>query len=445
MGAVRLSGPLAIRIGCALLRAAGRGGPQGAPAHARAVFGRFADGRGRPIDQGYLVTFRGPRSFTGEDTAELWAHGSPAVLGRLLAEAVARGARPALPGEFTLRAFLSGRIDATQAEAVRDLVEARTSFQAGVALDQVEGRVSREVERQKERLMEAIARLEASIEFGEEGEAERFLPEGGVMAGVRAIRRELERLADGFERGRRVREGARVAIIGCPNVGKSSLFNRLLEEDRAIVTAAPGTTRDLLEESVDLRGIPVALVDTAGIQRARDEADVEAVRRAWGAVERADLLLAVLDRSRPLREEDLEVLARLDGAEAVVVLNKSDLRSAIGPDRVLSLRERYGALEVSARSGEGVDDLRRRLSEAVAGGRLASREEICLTNVRHHDLVARAAGALRRAEAAARGGAGDEYVALDLKEALDRLGEITGEVGADDIYERIFGSFCIGK
>ncbi len=443
VGVVRISGPRAAAIALRLFSPA-RPAPE-APDSQRAVFGRFRSIAGETIDQGYLVIFRSPRSFTGEETAELWVHGSPAVLHRLVDEAVASGARPATPGEFSLRAFLNGRIDATQAEAIRDLIEARTSFQAQVALDQVSGRISREVDRLKDRLAGIVARVEASIEFSEEAEAERFAPEGGVPAAVRALGREMERLAGTFERGRRVREGAAVAIVGSPNVGKSSLFNRLLEEDRAIVTPIAGTTRDLLEETLDLNGIPVRLTDTAGLHDPRNEADAEAVRRARGALERADLLLLVLDWSRPLRDEERELLRGLERGRSIVVFNKSDLRCDVGMDQALSMRRRHAAFEVSARSGEGIEDLRRRLAEAVGGPKVASREEIVLTNVRHRDLVEKAAAALRRAEAASRDGSGDEYMVLDLKEALDRLGEITGAVGVEGIYDRIFRDFCIGK
>jgi len=352
---------------------------------------------------------------------------------------------PATPGEFALRAFLNGRIDATQAEAIRDLVEARTLHQARVAHAQSTGTVAHAVADLKERLVETVAHVEAAIEFSEEPEAARFLPEGGILARARGVRSAIERLAASFERGRRIREGAVVALTGSPNVGKSSLFNRLLSEERAIVTPLAGTTRDLLEETIEMDGVPVLLVDTAGLHAPGDEAEAEAVRRARAAAEGADQVIVVLDWSRALRAEELESLERFDATRAVVVLNKVDARCGIGLDRVLYLRKRHDVLEVSARTGEGLEDLRRRLLSRVSPAGALSPDELFLTSLRQRDLLARAAESLRRAEAAARDGLGGECMALDLREALDRLGEITGEVGLDEIYDQLFSSFCIGK
>lgn len=440
IGVVRLSGPRAIAIATGLFRPSGN-----VAADARIAFGRFEDQGGEMIDHGYLAVFHPPATFTGEETAELWAHGSPAALRLLVQAAVALGARPATPGEFSLRAFLNGRMDVTQAEAIRDLIEARTAFQAKVAHDQVLGRISAEVNRLKDRLADVVARLEASIEFSEESEAGRFLPEGGVLSEIDSLRSDVEQLAETFERGRRVRDGATVAIVGSPNAGKSSLFNRLLEEDRAIVTAVAGTTRDILEETLDLRGIPVALRDTAGLHDPGNEADAEAVRRARGAIATADVVILVLDGSRPLQGDERALLAGLDMARALVAINKVDLDSGIGLDEALRLKQSHGAFEISARTGAGIDALRRALEEAVSSGAAASREETFITNVRQRDLLAKAARALARASEGARRGVSDEYLILDYREALDRLGEITGEVGIDGIYERIFRNFCIGK
>jgi tRNA modification GTPase len=442
VGVVRLSGPRAVAIATKMFRPS-RPGLEAAPG--QAAFGRFVDAEGETIDHGYLVLFRAPGTFTGEETAELWAHGSPAALRTLVVTGVGLGARPATPGEFTLRAFLNGRIDATQAEAIRDLIEARTAFQAKVAHDQVRGRISAGVNRLKDRLAAMIARLEASIEFAEEAEADRFLPEGGPLPEARALRDALETLAGTYERGRRVREGASVALVGAPNGGKSSLFNRLLEEERAIVTPVAGTTRDILEETLDLGGIPATLLDTAGICEPRDEADAEAVRRARGALLSSDLLIVVLDWSRALRDDEKALLGTIDEARSILVLNKVDLACRLGLGEAMRLRRRYGAIEVSAKSGQGIETLRQRLAQAVGWGAAAGREEIFITNVRHRDLLLRAAAALARAEEGSQCGVTDECLLLDYHEALDRLGEITGEVGIDGIYERIFKDFCIGK
>jgi tRNA modification GTPase len=443
IGVVRLSGPRAFALAAGLFRTATKA-PE-SPAPGQAVFGRFVDASGETIDHGYLVRFRPPASFTGEETAELWAHGSPVALRLILSAAVSSGARPATPGEFTLRAFLNGRIDVTQAEAIRDLIEARTAFQAKVAHEQVRGRISAEVNRLKDRLVDLSARLEAAIEFSEEAEAERFLPEGGAPAEARALRKHIEALAGTYERGRSVREGAMVALVGSPNVGKSSLFNRLLEEERAIVTPAAGTTRDILEESLVLGGIPVTLLDTAGLHETTDEAGAEAVRRARGALSGADRVLLVLDWSRPLLEDERRLLRDTASGRTIVVLNKIDLPCGIGLDTALGLKREHEALEVSARSGEGITALRARLRDVVGSGPAVDGMDTFVTNVRHHDLLVRAAAALARAEDGSRRGIAEECLLLEYREALDRLGEITGEVGIDGIYDRIFSTFCIGK
>jgi tRNA modification GTPase len=443
IGVVRLSGPRAITLAWSLFRPAAK--ITAPPATGQTLFGRFIDAAADTIDHGYLVVFRPPATFTGEETAELWGHGSPAALRHLLSAAVAAGARPATPGEFTLRAFLNGRIDITQAEAIRDLIEARTAFQAKVAHDQVRGRISEAVNHLKDRLVELLARLEASIEFSEESEAARFLPEEGPWREALSLRQAIETLAGTYERGRRVREGATVALAGSPNVGKSSLFNRLLEEDRAIVTPVEGTTRDVLEETLDLGGIPVALLDTAGLHAPRDEAGAEAVRRAREAFESADRVVVILDGSRPLKEEEEAFIDAIEHKQGLVVLNKIDLACGLGLDTALRLKQRFGALEVSAKTGQGIEALRRALRQAVASEAVAGREEPFITNVRHRDLLARAAAALARAEEGARRGVSVEYLLLDCREALDRLGEITGVVGTEGIYERIFLNFCIGK
>lgn len=447
IGVLRLSGPRSASIASALFSPAtgSAAAPPGtSPGPRRLRFGRFLDAGGATLDHGYLVVFDPPRTFTGEESAELWAHGSPVVLRLLLERAVTLGARPATPGEFSLRAFLNGRIDVTQAEAIRDLIEARTAFQARVAIDQVRGRISAEVDRLKDRLAETVARLEASIEFSEEEDARLFLPRDGVHTDLAGARRAIEALAATWDRGRLVRDGAAVVIIGAPNVGKSSIFNKLLYEDRAIVTAVPGTTRDLLEETIDLAGVPVRLIDTAGLHDPRDAADTEAVRRAREASEGVDLLLVVLDRSRPLLRDERDLLRGLGTRRALSVLNKSDLPPGLGAGDMAALAGGTPPIEVSARTGDGLEALRECLAQSVAREGI-ERECVFVTNLRHRDLLVKSAAAVRRAEGAARDGLQPECLLIDLKEALDRLGEITGEVGIEGIYERIFRNFCIGK
>jgi tRNA modification GTPase len=439
---VRLSGPRAVAIASALFSAAANGDPAET---GRARFGTFRATDGEAIDRGYLVVFRPPRSFTGEEVAECWTHGSPAVLRGIVEAAAARGARPAEPGEFTWRALVHGRIDLTQAEGLRDLIEARTLHAARVAHLQERGRLSSALQPIKDALADLLARAEASIEFGEEPDIAAASPEGGLGPDAARLGADLERLAASYESGRLLRDGARVVLAGLPNAGKSSLFNRLLGEARAIVTPLPGTTRDVIEESLDLQGVPVILTDTAGLHEAANEADREAVERARARAAEADLVLVVLDWSRPFSDADRETLAAVPPGRLVAVLNKVDRPCGIGLDRVLALRRRPGVVELSARTGEGIDDLRRRLRERLEPEARLLPDEAFLTSLRQRDLAARAAAALRRAAGAAREGQGAECVAIDLRDALDALGGITGAVDPDEVYARIFSAFCIGK
>ncbi|HUD71697.1 MAG TPA: tRNA uridine-5-carboxymethylaminomethyl(34) synthesis GTPase MnmE [Dongiaceae bacterium] len=458
VGMVRLSGPRAAAIADALFHAAapaaGRAAtvaappdtpPRDAGLHGRARYGTFVDVDGVAIDAGYRIGFRAAASFTGEPTEELWAHGSPMALRALVEAAVARGARAASPGEFSLRAFLSGRIDLTQAEAIRDLVEARTRHQARAAHEQATGRLSAAAGAIKERLIDVIARVEAAIEFAEEPEAERFLPDGGILPAIAALRDDAQRLVGTYESGRRLRDGAIAVLVGAPNVGKSSLFNRLLEEERAIVTPIAGTTRDLIEESLDLGGVPVRLVDTAGLHEAGNDADAEAVRRARAAAAGADLLIAVVDWTRPLAAAEEKALAGLDPARTLLAVNKTDAQRGLPLEAVLALRKRFPAFELSARTGQGVADLRRALVDRLASATALSPDEAFLSTLRQRDLLADAATHLGRALGAGRDGLGGEYLVVDLRDALDRLGALTGEVGVEEIYARLFASFCIGK
>jgi len=445
VGAVRLSGEGAASIARRLFR------PSGAPPGpdrfepGRALPGTFVLADGAPIDRGYLVLFAAPRSFTGEEVAELWTHGSPPVLRALVDAAVSCGARPATPGEFSYRALLNRRIDATQAEAIRDLVEARTLHQARVAHAQEAGALSRALRPLSARLADVAARVEAAIEFSEEPEVERADAEGGAAEILRSTLASLQDLLVGFDRGRRLREGASVVLAGLPNAGKSSLFNRLVGSARAIVTPVAGTTRDVVEETIEIGGVPVTLADTAGLHDAANEADREAVQRARAAAAGADIVLVVLDWSRPWRDADRETIEAAGADRALVVLNKVDLPCRVGLDRILSLRKRNAALEVSAGTGEGVEDLRRLLLERIAPLGARQPDEIFLTSVRQKDLVARAAAAIERALQAGRERRGLECVAVDLRDALDRLGELSGEIHLDDLYDRLFSTFCIGK
>lgn len=437
VGCVRLSGPLAEKIAGRLFEPAAGALPRPG---GRPRFGRFTDGAGRPLDHGYLVLFAPDGAYTGEPSAELWAHGSPAVLAALVEAAVGRGAAPAGPGEFTYRALRHGRLDLARAEAVRDLVRARTLYQARVAFAQAEGAVSTRVRPLRETLEEWIARAEAAVEFVDESET--HLPPGSFAAAIDGARAACRELLAGFRTGRLVRDGAALVIVGRPNVGKSSLFNRLLARERAIVTDIAGTTRDTVEEQLDLDGIPVRLVDTAGLRRVDDPVEVEGVRRTRQAREEADLVLLVLDGSRdpdPVeREERLRVADAALAGSTVTVVNKCDLERRRGGRAAFP-----ELLRVSALTGEGVDELRGALRRCLVGA--GPLEDPIITDARHAAALERSLAALGRAAEAHASGLSEELVLEDLREAMKRLGEITGEFTTEELYDRIFATFCIGK
>lgn len=391
------------------------------------------------IDEVVVTYFAAPHSYTTDDIIEISAHGSPVVLRQVVELALARGARLAEPGEFTMRAFLNGRIDLTQAEAVRDLIESQTLYQAKVAAQQLEGALSRRLQPIKQKLIELIALLEAGIDFAEDDVA--VLPAQQVIAHISALRTPLEQLAASFAYGKLVLEGLTLAIVGRPNVGKSSLFNRLVESDRAIVTATPGTTRDLVTETVALAGIPVKLVDTAGIRRAMDEAEGIGIRKSMEALADADLVLVVLDSSEPAGAEDFQLLELVAQRTAILVENKSDkTRSQF---RVPG--SQLQRVRVSALTGEGIPELRTEILRHAGGEFEGTGETGFLTNARHQGLVRDSLAGLDAAVTAVRGNVPHEMVLLDLYSALRPLDEITGFTTNDDILNLIFSRFCIGK
>jgi tRNA modification GTPase len=518
IGIVRLSGPRAAVMAEALVHL------QHPLKHATARFAEIyspSESVGAPeaspakLDEAIVTYFAAPRSYTGEDLVEIAAHGSPVVLEMLVRLALAQGARLARPGEFTERAFLAGRIDLTQAEAVRDLIEAQTLYQARVAAEQMGGALSRRVQPLKQQLVELIALLEAGIDFAEDDV--EVTPNTEIATRIDTIAPGLEQLERSFERGRLVHAGLTLAIVGRPNVGKSSLFNRLVERERAIVTAVPGTTRDLVTERVALGGIPLELVDTAGLRESADEAETLGIQKSREALADADLVIMVVDGTVALSHEEEMLAASLTGRRALLVRNKCDLARNFTADAGNPIDDRsaeYGTASVSNQDGmtaptreeddappaqdavfvtENVTELERRseltartpdpaadlaanqaldraaartaalhtiLTSAITGQGIAELraallalvsapgsggETGMLTSLRHHEAVAGAVAGLAKARAAARSRIPHEMVLLDLYEALRQLDSLTGETTADDILNRIFSTFCIGK
>ncbi len=432
LGVVRMSGRESQRIAAALTRHPSPLEPR------RATFARFAPATGGVGDQVILTFFPGPHSYTGEDVVEISAHGSPVLLRAVVESAMAAGARLAEPGEFTLRAFLHGRIDLVQAEAVRDLIDAVTPLQARAAYDQLEGTLTAEIAGVDRGLFDLTVRLEASLDFPDEGY--HFIESGDAAREIAGIIATLDRVLAGAARGRLVREGLQVVLAGRPNAGKSSLFNCLAGAGRAIVTATPGTTRDLVTETIEVEGIPMTVVDTAGVHgAAADPIEVEGIARAVAARDIAHLVVVVLDRSRPLDGDDRTLLAATAGRPRVVVANKADLLAAWDGESL----DGADPVVVSAATGEGVDRLRAALVVAAAGE--ATRDVPAITNVRHVDLLTSARAALDRALDAARTETPEEFVLADLTEARRRLEEVTGARTSDDVLHEIFARFCIGK
>jgi tRNA modification GTPase len=430
IGVVRISGPDAHRIAQDL---SGRDRPFVARC---ATLSQIVLPAG-PLDHAVVTTFVAPHSYTAEHVAEISAHGSPVLLRAIVEEAMCRGARLAGPGEFTLRAFLNGRIDLVQAEAVRDIVAAVTPQQARAAYDQLEGTLTRDIQTIDAQLFDLCARLEASLDFA--GEGYHFVADGAAASEIGVITGRLAALLTDARRGRLLRDGIHVVLAGRPNTGKSSLFNRFAGAGRAIVTEVPGTTRDLITEVVAIGGIPVTLVDTAGVRTGPvDPVEAEGIARAAAAHAVAAMVIVVLDGSAPLTADDHALLDATAASPRVVVANKADRPAAWQHEAVGTT-----ILRVSALSGEGVDRLGEALLDVAGAG--SGRDVPAVTNLRHMELLERARGALDRARAAAAGGLPEELVLEDLGDARACLEEVTGRRTPDEVLERIFSSFCIGK
>jgi len=476
IGVVRLSGPGAAAIARGMLTL----GRDLVPRHATLthVVARSAprvwqeshhphephDGTPRPIDEVVATFFPGPHSYTAEDVVEISAHGSLELLREIVAAAMSGGARLAEPGEFTLRAFLNGRLDLVQAEAVGDLVNAVTPLQARVAFDQLDGTLSGAIGALDAQLFDLVAKLEASVDFPDEGY--HFVAAGEVEAALVSARDGVAQLLATAARGCLIREGRHIAILGKPNVGKSSLFNALVGTDRAIVTAVPGTTRDLLRETIDFEGVRLGLVDTAGIRHTDDEVEREGVARARGAGGVADLVLLMLDRSRPLAEEDHALLRDTSGGPRLVIVNKCDLPGAWaggdalgawglgdvpgGPGPAGRVRAGLGVVEVSLKTGDGMEALRRAMREALgmAGSSEPLRDAPMVSNLRHAALLEEARASLGRAITNLRAfgeQASEELVIADLADARRAFEDATGRRTSEDVLRHIFANFCIGK
>ena len=443
LGILRLSGDEAFTIASKVLRKPG-GKPYSVaelPSHT-VHYGYLVARSGEKIDEVLFSLFKAPKSYTREDMVEITCHGGPLTLRRGLEALIEAGARIAEPGEFTLRAFIHGRIDLAQAEAVLDLIEAKTEGGAKAALDQLGGELSRRIRDMAEALRSVLVQLEVSIDFPEETVEGR---DGAKVAGaVKDVLGGIDALLATFKDGRIQREGVATALVGMPNVGKSSLLNALLREERAIVTPIPGTTRDVVEGQARFGGILFRFMDTAGIGKPKDLVDEKGMEKSLRCLEDADLVLVVLDVSRPFMEEELSLVQSV-GPKGIVVLNKIDLPRAWSWEELRGRLGEVPSFEVSAKRGDGLEGLKKGLSEIVTKRQRTWEDRPLLTNIRHFQALVEAKEALEGFIKAWEEGLTDEFLAEDIREALKALGEVTGETTAEDTLEAIFSRFCIGK
>lgn len=441
IGVIRVSGPSAIPAADRVVRL--RSGRALKELESRRVsLGHAVDESQKGLIDEVLVTvMRAPKSYTREDMVELSCHGGPHVLKRIVGLLLAPDVRMAQPGEFTRRAFLNGRIDLTQAEAVMDVIRAQSDAGARAALAQLRGGLSADIRTLQERLVGLLVEIEASIDFSEEGL--EFLPREALVASVGEARAEIRRLLATADRGRVVRDGASVVIVGRPNVGKSSLLNVLLRENRAIVTAIPGTTRDTIEEVADLGGIAVRLSDTAGLRQTNDPVEAEGIHRTRDAINGADVILAVFDGSEPLADDDHLLLAELNGRPVIPVVNKADLPQRLDTGVIArGLHEPVSVLSTLTR--QGIEPLTDAIVIRLNGG-ATTQEGALITKLRHVEALRRAEASLVHLQATLAERGPHEFIALDLRGAVDALGEILGSVTTADVLNEIFSKFCIGK
>jgi tRNA modification GTPase len=438
---VRMSGPQCIPIFRRVF-AAKQSSNLIPPRHA--MLGRILDPcDGREIDEAIAAYFPSPHSYTGENMAEFSLHGSPVLVAALLDCLCSLGARLAEPGEFTMRAFLHGRIDLTQAEAVRDIIDATTLYQAQVAARQRSGSLAQQLRSVKERLIDIIVNLESAVEFAEDELS--VASRETLIEKLDRIMRELRDWIGSYRRGRIIREGFSMAVIGRPNVGKSSVFNALLAKNRSIVAEVPGTTRDLVSEYTNLGGLPIHLLDTAGIRHSNDRVEKMGIDRSIEAMADSNAILLVVDASRPLSRHDWILKEKLRGLSCIAVMNKSDLGARWSSKEKHEYSGSWNFVDVSAKTGSGIEDLRSAILKAILGTGALQQEEVLITNLRHCQNLEETEKRLDRGAAALREGLSEEFALADLHAGLRKLGEITGETHVEDLLTEIFSRFCIGK
>ncbi|MCY6958204.1 tRNA uridine-5-carboxymethylaminomethyl(34) synthesis GTPase MnmE [Clostridium brassicae] len=393
------------------------------------------------LDEVIVNFMKGPKSFTAEDTVEINCHGGVTVTKRILEEVVKAGARLAEPGEFTKRAFLNGRIDLSQAEAVIDIINAKTELSMKSALEQSEGKISREISKMRDKLLEIIAHIEATVDYPEDDLEE--VTADKASGDLTKLLKEIDELLGSADEGKIIREGLNTVIVGKPNVGKSSLLNTLLMETRAIVTDVPGTTRDVIEEFINIDGIPVKVIDTAGIRETEDIVEKIGVEKSIEKIEKADLIVLVLDTSRELDEEDKEIIEFIKEKKYIVLLNKTDLNGKIDKDYIERLNSDY-VIEISAKTGKGIEKFKGAIKELFFSGKITAKD-VMITNTRHKEALIKGKESLNAARDVLNNTFAIDLASIDIRNAWKNLGEITGDTVEEDIIDKIFSKFCLGK
>lgn len=409
----------------------------------RMTYGKVIDDENRLVDEVLAVYMKGPKTYTAEDVVEINCHGSMVSLRKTLALVLRKGARLAEPGEFTKRAFLNGRMDLSQAEAVIDLIKAKTDRSFDIAVSQLEGELSGRVGVIREKLLDVLVNITVNIDYPDEDIEELTYVE--LKKNISEINDMIGILTSSASAGRMIREGIRVAIVGKPNVGKSSLMNGLLRESRAIVTDMPGTTRDTIEEAISIKNIPVYLTDTAGIRETTDTIEKIGIEKTKEAFNSADFIIFILDGSEELTEEDRLIMEYIGERNALVLINKNDLGQKINAHEIRDAMPGVMVILTSLIKGDGITEIEDTIEELVYGGRISQKESLMVNNVRHIELLNRAADSLHDAYTMADAGEALDFIEVDVKNAYELLGEITGETVSDDIINEVFSRFCLGK
>lgn len=441
IGIIRISGEKALSILEEVFEFAGE---TSQIVNRRMTYGRIVDRENEQIiDEVLAVYMKGPKTYTAEDVVEINCHGSMVSLRKTLALVLRKGARLAEPGEFTKRAFLNGRLDLSQAEAVIDIIKAKTDRSFDVAMSQLEGALSLRVTEIRQKLLDLLVDITVNIDYPDEDIEE--LTYDKIEENILLIGEMIEKLLSTADTGRMIREGIRVAIVGKPNVGKSSLMNSLLRETRAIVTEIPGTTRDTIEEAISIRNIPVYLVDTAGIRETSDEVERLGIERSKAAFNEADFIIFIMDGSSAISDEDREIASYLDGRDSVVLINKNDLERGFTNDDVRELVNDPVIIETSLINNEGIEEIETHIEKLVYGGELSQHDSTMVNNVRHIELLKQSRDSLRDAMEMTLAREALDFIEVDVRNAYDLLGEITGETVSDDIINEVFARFCLGK